>query len=235
MATMKLTHEEDNFLVIDDLLSPEALNKVHDQLECDTYNAINYGEDKVYRFNSGPIYKSINKYWSQDGPWKNNYEPFRLQLLETLSTIDSIPKDWSDKISMMVHAYYSGAELGWHRDIKAKASYSFYAHQQWHPMWAGNLLVADPRTRHSGQASVTTPSMDGTALKDSFGKDYGQRGVTFDHNLERETLFEPGMGTFVIPKPNRLVILRNQCFHKVERVDPAAGMAARVSLTGFFA
>jgi hypothetical protein len=46
-------------------------------------------------------------------------------------------------------------------------------------------------------------------------------------------VLDPGYGNYYSPKPNRLVII-GKVFHKVERVDQAAGNNCRKSLTGFY-
>ena len=43
-----------------------------------------------------------------------------------------------------------------------------------------------------------------------------------------------GAGSFVMPKPNRLVIIRGGLPHKIAKVSVAAGSHLRRSITGFF-
>lgn len=43
-----------------------------------------------------------------------------------------------------------------------------------------------------------------------------------------------GHGTFVVPRPNRLVVLRAGTLHKIHRVSPRAGDHVRRAISGFF-
>jgi Rps23 Pro-64 3,4-dihydroxylase Tpa1-like proline 4-hydroxylase len=230
---VKTIIDDKNCLVIDDFLDEQDWLCLQDQLECEIYKKVELGEDKVYKLNTGTIFKSHKKYWFSELPWKNNYNPFAQKLKSLLSSnTPSFLPSYQD-LSMMVHAYMSGAELSWHRDSGVLGGYSFYCHREWSHMWGGNLLVAHPETHFEGNR-VSPPPIEGTDLKDSFGRLYGARGVTFDHDLEKQCIFQPGHGQYIMAKPNRLVILSNKVFHKVERIDSAAGNNSRVSLTGFF-
>lgn len=115
----------------------------------------------------------------------------------------------SSEFSLMVHAYKAGAEIDWHVDYSSIASYSFYIHDDWKPQWGGNLLVANAENTIDVQ---------------------GNNGTVFDNN---PSVMSPGYGSYFAPIPNRLVIIKG-VFHKVERVDQAAGNNMRMSFTGFF-
>jgi Rps23 Pro-64 3,4-dihydroxylase Tpa1-like proline 4-hydroxylase len=47
-------------------------------------------------------------------------------------------------------------------------------------------------------------------------------------------LLDQGIGTFIAPKPNRLVLMNQDVFHCVKPVLPAAGREFRLSVSGFF-
>jgi len=49
-----------------------------------------------------------------------------------------------------------------------------------------------------------------------------------------ETLLVPGVGSFVMPRSNRLVVIRGGLPHKIAKVSVAAGSHLRASVTGFF-
>jgi Rps23 Pro-64 3,4-dihydroxylase Tpa1-like proline 4-hydroxylase len=229
---LQIVEKTDNLIVIDDFLSQQAWLSLLDQLECEVYCQVELGRDKVYKLNSGTIYKSLNKYWFSELPWQNNYTPFAESLTVLLQEDVSFIPPFKD-LSLMVHCYQAGAEIGWHRDSGVLAAYTFYCHQDWHPMWGGNLMVASDKTVWD-RIRLNSEPLPGTDLKDSFGELYQTKGVTFDHSIEKKVILNPGLGSFVMPKPNRLVLLSSRVFHKVERVDMAAGSNSRVSLTGFF-
>lgn len=43
-----------------------------------------------------------------------------------------------------------------------------------------------------------------------------------------------GIGYYIVPKPNRLVIFKNNILHCIKKVENAAGNHVRASITGFF-
>ena len=231
---MQVNRENQKFIVIDNFLNQNEWDLVRDQIEADTYEKLNFGEDKVYRLNSGDIYKNKKKYWMSQQPWNNNYQPFAKKLSELLANSSLSPffSDCQDA-SMMVHAYRPGAELGWHRDGRFVAGYTYFCHPDWHPMWGGNLLIAETDDKYDHDNFGSEP-LPGTQLMDSIGNHYKQRGFTFEFAKEKKIIESKGWGHYIAPLPNRLVLISNSCYHKVERVDLAAGMNSRVSLTGFF-
>ena len=45
---------------------------------------------------------------------------------------------------------------------------------------------------------------------------------------------DDGIGYYIVPKPNRLVIFKNNILHCIKKVENAAGDHVRASITGFF-
>ena len=56
----------------------------------------------------------------------------------------------------------------------------------------------------------------------------------FEQEEKNSNIIEYGMGTFVSPKPNRLVLINSSTVHGITRVDPDAGQNIRLTLTGFY-
>lgn len=190
--------ENDNIIVIDNFLSTNDFVEMQQEAMQHDFELIPHGADIAYKLNTGDIYKTTHKYWS-DAPGK--FHKF-FAAMKSLNIVEA------KKYSLMVHAYRAGAEIDWHIDYSSVASYSFYIHPKWQPNWGGNLLVSD----------YTTPDIN------------QNNGNVFNTNT---SVMNPGFGTYYAPLPNRLVIIK-KVFHKVERVDLAAGSNARISFTGFF-
>jgi Rps23 Pro-64 3,4-dihydroxylase Tpa1-like proline 4-hydroxylase len=105
--------------------------------------------------------------------------------------------------------------LGWHDDGEERtAAYTFYAHPAWAPEWGGELLIGTKRQDNTGR---------GTAFR---------RDDTFDELSP--TVAGVCAGVFVVPLPNRLVVIRSGVPHRINRVEMAAGTNWRVSIAGFF-
>jgi Rps23 Pro-64 3,4-dihydroxylase Tpa1-like proline 4-hydroxylase len=56
----------------------------------------------------------------------------------------------------------------------------------------------------------------------------------FDDGRQHASMLEIGTGRFVMPRPNRLVILAGGVSHMIAPVSPAAGHHVRGSIAGFF-
>lgn len=229
---MQLTYTDPDITIIDNFLDEETLALVREQSECLKMQKIELGDDKAYKMNSGDIYKSENKYWSDQRPWNNNFEPFMNKLVEWVSNNKScLPEKQWEKISCMLHVYMVGAELSWHWDGKlGGGSYSYYIHDDWRHTWGGNLLIASPDTKFS----ANEPS-EGTSAEDMIGRNYNRMSRTWNLKEESDMILNPGYGRYFAPLPNRLMLTTGTTMHKVERIDTAAGENTRRSLTGFLA
>lgn len=118
--------------------------------------------------------------------------------------------DWA-RITARAYVYPRGSALSWHGDDHSLYSGAFvwYAHPRWNAHWGGELLVAD--------ADADLPIM----------------GHRFDDEAYSDALLEHGTGSFVLPRPNRLVVLGGAP-HAVSPVRAAAGSNVRASVSGFF-
>lgn len=191
--------ENDQVIVYDNFLPQDVFKSLQEEARKHEYVLITHGSDVAYKLNTGEIYKTNLKYWSDNTRGKFH------QWFDAINELNPIP---CETYSLMTHVYSAGAEIDWHMDYNSLASYSFYLHDEWKPQWGGNLLVSDYNTEDV----------------------QGDNGTVFDNN---PSVSDPGFGTWYAPLPNRLVIIK-KVFHKVERVDQAAGNNMRMSFTGFF-
>lgn len=229
---MKITFESEWYIVIDDLLDKEVFDKLHLQIDSLAYVPLVYGDDKVYKSNCGDIYKNDKKYWYD----KPEESPKYIQLF--MEAIHGAGKTEAKNVilgeftnfGMFVTAYRQGAELSWHIDgYDFKGAYSYYAHKEWGHSWGGNLMLADPKTTYN---VFTDPGPD---IKIEGMYHWAGRTVHwFDLKKESKEVQNPGIGTYVAPLPNRLVISKCRVVHKVEKITPSAGDNHRISMTGFF-
>ena len=120
--------------------------------------------------------------------------------------------DWAH-LTARPYVYPTGSGLSWHGDDSAvyTGAYIYYAHPHWNAHWGGELLVAD------APEDADLPIM----------------GHRFDDEAYSAALMERGEGRFVLPRPNRLVVLGGAP-HMVTPVRPAAGAHVRASVSGFF-
>lgn len=191
--------ENDQIIIYDNFLPQDVFKSLQEEARKHEYVLITHGSDVAYKLNTGEIYKTNLKYWSDNTRGKFH------QWFDAMNELNPVP---CETYSLMAHVYGAGAEIDWHLDYSSLASYSFYLHDEWKPQWGGNLLVSDYNTEDV----------------------QGNNGTVFDNN---PSVSNPGYGTWYAPLPNRLVIIK-KVFHKVERVDLAAGNNMRMSFTGFF-
>jgi 2OG-Fe(II) oxygenase superfamily len=130
-------------------------------------------------------------------------------------------------MSAKIYVYPAGTGLSWHDDAgHYTGSFVYYAHPAWSAQWGGELLVADPASAQAFAEAVGEPRRAAGRRKPQhhFGaKDAGD-----------EALMTRGLGQFVAPRPNRLVLLAGEQPHMLARVSAAAGNHCRLSVAGFF-
>jgi Rps23 Pro-64 3,4-dihydroxylase Tpa1-like proline 4-hydroxylase len=108
--------------------------------------------------------------------------------------------------------------LSWHVDDHElyAGAFIYYAHPRWDAHWGGELLIAE-LAADPEEEEEELPIM----------------AYRFETEAYSERLLEIGCGNFVMPKPNRLVLLAGAP-HMIARVSPAAGHNVRASVSGFF-
>ena len=133
-----------------------------------------------------------------------------LPIAEELS--DWVGDEW-DKIAARPYVYPAATALSWHGDDHElfTGAFVYYAHPVWNAHWGGELLIAET------EEDADTPMM----------------AYRFETENYSESLLELGMGRFIMPKPNRLIVLGKQP-HMVCPVRAAAGHNVRATVAGFF-
>jgi hypothetical protein len=119
--------------------------------------------------------------------------------------------------------YPSGSGLSWHRDEATYAgAFAYYAHRQWNSAWGGELLIA------------SVPDDEPIREFTGTGSEREMIPSDLDNSVESAALLRSGVGGYVLPRPNRLVVISGHAVHKIVPVHPAAGDHQRASLAGFF-
>ncbi len=123
-------------------------------------------------------------------------------------------RDWVGALCRSV-AYPARSGISWHTDdTDVTGSFIFYGNPRWDVSWGGELFVADEASRFS---------MTRERAEHEFGNDF-----------ESEVLLARGFGSYVMPKPNRLIVVGQGHPHKVAQVSPNAGDHVRATFNGFF-
>jgi hypothetical protein len=212
----ELTLQDAGLAVYDDVLPAEDFARVWQYVQGEQYRAMDAaGWSKVWRLTDGSPLGSA-EFDCRSRPFSTALDVAAEAILRLA---DQHPKllggnqgdGWTD-LTLRSYLYPRGSRLSWHIDGSRYAGACvFYTHPVWRPAWGGELLVADVR------ADYPLP-----------------RGRHLDHAEQDACLMERGLGTFLFPRPNRLVLLRSGAAHGMARVDDDAGDHVRASLTGFF-
>jgi hypothetical protein len=117
-----------------------------------------------------------------------------------------------DQLTFTFWEYPPGSRLGWHNDAGRgrQGEFILYLHSYWDVSWGGELLLIDRDPGLISAHDAATPAELSQAL------------------LKCEV--NP---IAVLPRPNRLVLVRSNTVHTIHRVDESAGSSKRRSLTGF--
>jgi hypothetical protein len=139
-------------------------------------------------------------------------------------------KDWRT-LAAAPRLYERGSSLYWHRDTPAvvTGSCTYYAHPKWNIQWGGELFIAHP-------SALDIPEQHGPSMispKEVMGRGMVQLSGHLDNTEVNEALMASGMGYYVMPKPNRLVVMKTGNPHMISKIQPAAGDHVRASVTMF--
>ncbi|WP_058467785.1 2OG-Fe(II) oxygenase [Fluoribacter gormanii] len=234
---MKLVFNNDVFAVIDDFLELSAFEQIWSFIQTKKFKFVHSSRwINAFSLEDGsPLWGGVTISHPRPEPCTTE------QIYPTNTTIDLFIKeliaesyefghligfkdiDW-DFFYARPYLYPRGAGLSWHTDGKYKISgaYVYYCHPIWDINWGAELLI-NP-----------TPQLD---------FDYSE--VTLINNTKKKVGFHlnsselnkyaaDGIGHYIVPKPNRLVIFKNDILHCIKKVEHSAGNHVRASITGFF-
>lgn len=219
---MRQTAKNEAFVIYDDALDDDAWSQVwtHFQFASLMPVTVTQGAWKIENgqplageeFHSAPRTPG-NESPKGTYPTQTGIDPLIELIHEQQSSFTPwIGTNWF-RFSGRPYVYPANSSLTWHRDDHEfySGAFIYYAHPEWNVQWGGELLVADM----SGLEEL--PIMP----------------FRFENSEYSEALMEMGLGHYIMPRPNRLVIL-GDCAHAITAVSNAAGRHIRASLAGFF-
>ncbi|MDB4967577.1 MAG: hypothetical protein JWN44_3266 [Myxococcales bacterium] len=233
---MKAVLSTPQLAVFDDVLPTEELALLWRYVRSEDYVFVNRGRwEKVYGLLDGRILegRGVASHPRGDLDGVASYPTGRAIDLIVRLLIDHADRfapwigrfaeSW-DCLTARPFLYPQGSALSWHDDGEGRVgAFSFYAHPYWNSQWGGELCVAEESTRH-----LHYPA------EEVMGRGRVPVGMEIDNSYESAQLLEAGVGTYIMPKPNRLVVQAAGYLHRVTRVDASAGAAVRASISGFF-
>lgn len=237
---MKVIVESNLFMVFDDFLSKEEFNLVWNYFQVEAFFRVDSaGQNGKWLIEDGASLRGptigYKTKWHAQYPTNtaidkvmeavfNNEESFS-------KVIGRFKTHWSD-FTAFATLYPVGCGLHWHRDATVNAgSYVFYGHPDWNVEWGGETLLGD-------ESLLKLPAENGIFMSKPAEVQGLPKKIALNTHLDNRdanaAIMDHGAGSYVIPKPNRLVVIHGGLPHKVCKVAPAAGSKVRASIGGFF-
>jgi len=211
----KLVLNDPNFAVVDDLLPNDVFFSFWQFFNQLPFQSCAHDQWlKVWKLSDGTVYRSPT-FYDSEAPFGNLMDLVQQRVAWLAPNFKHIigeqGKDW-DEIQFTPYLYPAGTKISWHNDVGHAGACIFYVHPQWSAHWGGELQVA--KTNEKEKEIVNFDSFDRQ-----------------NHSL---FLNSYGFGSYIVPNPNRLVFIKGNCWHCINRVDSTAGDHVRCSVVGFF-
>jgi hypothetical protein len=234
---MKLTFSNQFCAVFDEVLGEKDFELFWNYIQTEEYQPIHRTQwRKIFKLSDGnsmegPAYLSMsalnhNKIKSYPTGLGIDLLISQVRTLasEVAHWVGKEQEDW-DYFSAKPYLYPCSTGLAWHDDFTdVTGAYIFYAHPEWNISWGGELLVAQEEPR--------TDRLHGKPVYGS--NDPKIVGFHLDNEEQNKRIMNPGVGNYIMPKPNRLVFIKRGVSHTIKKVDPEAGDHVRCSVSGFF-
>jgi hypothetical protein len=238
----------DQFMVVDDFLPPDRFEQMWRWFHVAPFFANDVrGLYGAWRLDDGRVMRGPDVYYGTVAQQAAEAHPGSFAyptgtaidlLIEQFSACGSAweelvgheGRDWRT-LAVAARLYERNSGLYWHRDTPAvvTGSCTYYAHPEWNVQWGGELFIAHPR-------ALNIPERYGPSMispKDVMGRGAVQLSGHLDNREVNAALMEAGMGYYVMPKPNRLIVMKTGNPHMISKVQVAAGDHVRASMTLF--
>ncbi len=219
------------FRVVDDFLEPGVFQALHEHVKQEKFFYENSLEWNTvwHPLNGNSLITGLKSYGetgkpSLRYPTKTPVDRFMETICGAREFFDDLllPADVGGdelKFTAAGFLYRAGWGLPWHIDHgnqQYRGAFVYYLHENWRGNWGGELMIS--------------------AEKRKFAADVGDIDLGFRQGVgfSKPAYIEDGVGTFVMPKPNRAVFLKQGVLHAINPVSPLAGENMRFSLAGFF-
>jgi 2OG-Fe(II) oxygenase superfamily len=248
---VKVAAQTAQFHVYDDVLSEKDFRAVWNYVQLESYVPVHHDEwIKVWRLSdgvplgakAGVLYERPNAGPGED-PKGTRIYPTHMAIDRVLETLMDHAEQFSelvgkrgvdfDNLSARSFLYPQGTGLSWHEDaVGYTGGFAYYAHPEWNVQWGGELLVADESARSLKLADDRLPML--TRTEEGLKLSKIRIPPFLDNARQNSALGQRGMGCYITPKPNRLVVIGAGNAHMINRVHSAAGDHVRCTIAGFF-
>lgn len=235
-----LVFESETHIVLDNFLPKGSFDLLWNQFQIQTFQRVDQGGyEGHWLAEDGAALKGptigFKKKWHAQYPTETAYDFVADGIVDHAhffsDLIGEFGSDWDD-FTLFPALYPRDTGLHWHRDADVNAgSYTLYCHPTWNVEWGGALFVSSIQLNK-------IPEDWGVYMKKPARVQGAKHPITWSSHLDNSdsshVLLEHGIGNYVLPKPNRLVILKGGAPHAVAKVNASAGNHLRGSISGFF-
>lgn len=236
--SLNVVAQTDHMTVIDGLLSSDQRDRLWNYFQLQPFQRVETLEGRGHSpVEDGGVLRGPTVGWGHS--WDAQYP--------TETVVDEVMKAVADAADLFVASagkkgvdweifsatpmiYVAGQGEIWHRDSdEHTASWVYYAHREWNVEWGGELMMASERDipaeygpflhRLRPMADLPEPPAWRSHL---------------DNRDANELLMARGLGSYVVPKSNRLVVIRGGTPYAIAKLRPSAGRHARASFGGLF-
>jgi hypothetical protein len=215
-ADMQVTHRGSRYLIIDGFLDDATLAEVRRLMDRATFTEV---ESVIYPATDGNALRSRGTVLNGRSDGESGagrpkaYERILKQVAAESEIFGTVGEDW-DRVGFTFWQYPAGSRLSWHNDTGngRRGEFIIFLHQEWKASWGGELMILDE----------DQPAGDGAIAN---GDDF----IALMENQVRNSAQSP---VAIVPRPNRLVLVKAGTAHQINRVDPTAESSRR-TLTGF--
>jgi hypothetical protein len=212
---MNLVIENERVVVYDDVLPMKELVALREFLGGAKYTTpmLAGGYSTAWRPSDGqPLCSS--PFHMSDAPFGSPLDQLVGPANEAAARHPNVIRPYDD-VLIRTYVYARGMKLSWHTDGCAGA-FTFFAHPRWSATWGGEAFIAE------------APPLKEYHRDKSLEREWPKPEWEDDYVAGR------GVGIWIQPKPNRIVLTSQTAYHSVNRIDDDAGEHVRVSITGFY-
>jgi len=234
----RLTVQTEHYAVYDDLLPPDPCRALWNYFQLQPFQRIDaLGMQGQWALEDSAVLRGPTIGWQQT--WDAQYPTHTPVDALMKAVADTAPQfaalagksgsDWT-AFSACPMLYVAGQGRLWHRDADDDlAGWTYYAHPTWNIEWGGELFIAERDTPPADtgvflhRLRPTPDHPEPPAWKSHLDNDDASR-----------LLMETGLGAFVAPRPNRLVVVRGTTPRSIAKVRASAGRHVLATFGGQF-
>jgi hypothetical protein len=235
---MRVAVQTDFFTAIDDFLDAGQTSRLWNYFQMQPFQRAESLDNQAHALrDDGTVLRGPTVGWGYK--WDDQYPTDTVvdDVLKGLidanelyaSTVGRHGVDW-DIVSATPTIHVAGQGHAWHRDADEHAgSWIYFAHRAWNIEWGGELLVA----HETDIPRAYGPYLHRLRPMQDLPEPPPWRSHLDNHDAN-ELLMERGLGSYLVPKPNRLVVLKGGTPRATAKIRPSAGRNVRASFGGFF-